>query len=124
MNSQAFKTLEFDQLRGLVRRQAQTDSGRARIEALAPIDDYDELNHELRAVGEMIELRARGARLSFEGIADSTESIARLKIAGTALDPLAMLDLARLCERAIDARAAIIAERDSSPTLFEIVALL
>jgi DNA mismatch repair protein MutS2 len=124
MNSQAFKTLEFDSLRGLVRLHAQTDPGRARIHALAPSDDYAHLTRELRAVGEMIELRQRGARLSFEGIADPTESIARLKIAGTALEPLAMLDLARLCERAVDARTAIHAEREAWPTLFEIVAPL
>ena len=124
MNDQAFKTLEFDPLRALVRRYAQTDTGRARIDALAPIDDYEQLSRELRAAGEMVELRARGARLSFEGITDLMESIARLKIAGTALEPLAMLDLARLCERAVDARAAIVAERETSPTLFEIVAQL
>ncbi|HYT49495.1 MAG TPA: hypothetical protein VEL78_03825, partial [Pyrinomonadaceae bacterium] len=124
MNDQAFKILEFYSLRALVRRYAQTEPGRTRIDALAPIDDYARLTRELRAVGEMIELRQRGARLSFEGIADPTESIARLKIAGTALEPLAMLDLARLCERAVDARAAILAERESSPTLFEIIAPL
>ena len=124
MNDQAFKILEFDSLRALVRRYTLTEPGRARIDALAPIDDYAHLTRELRAVGEMIEVRQRGARLSFEGIADPTESIARLKIAGTALEPLAMLALARLCERAVDARAAILAERESSPTLFEIVASL
>ncbi len=124
MNSQAFKILEFDQLRALVRRQAQTDSGRAQIDALAPIDDYAELDRALRAVSEMLELRTRGARLSFEGIADPVDSLTRLRIAGTALEPLAMLDLARLCERALEARTAILTEREASPTLFEIVAPL
>ncbi len=124
MNDQAFKILEFDALRALVRRYAQTEPGRARIAALTPIDDYEHLTRALRAAGEMIELRQRGTRLSFEEIADPTESIARLKIAGTALDPLAMLDLSRLCERAVDARAAIHAERETCPTLFEKVAPL
>jgi hypothetical protein len=124
VNPQAFKILEFDALRALVRGHAQTDTGRARIDSLAPIDDYQLLHRELRAVREMIDLRTRAARLSFEGITDPTESITRLKIAGTALEPLAMLDLARLCERAVDARAAIVAEREASPTLFEIVAPL
>src|SRR5262245_31492508 len=124
MNSQAFAILEFDSLRALVRRGAQTEMGRARIDALEPIDDPDELLRHLRAVAEAIELRGRGARLSFEGIADVTESISRLRIEGTALEPLAILDVARLCERVMDARAAILAEREAGPTLFEIVAAL
>jgi DNA mismatch repair protein MutS2 len=124
MNHQAFGILEFDSLRALVQRRAQTDLGRARVAALEPLDDFEQLQRELRAVSEMIELRARGARLSFEGIADPTESISRLRIAGTALEPLAMLDVARLSERALDARSAINSEREACPTLFEIVAAL
>jgi DNA mismatch repair protein MutS2 len=69
-------------------------------------------------------MRQRGGRLSFDGIADPADSISRLKIEGTALDPLAILDLARLCEAAMDARTAILAEREACPALFEIVAAL
>ena len=124
MNHQAFGILEFDSLRALVQRQAQTDLGRARVEALEPLDEFVLLQRELRTVGEMIELRARGVRLSFAGIADPTQSISRLRIEGTALESLALLDLARMCERALDARSAINAERESCPTLFETVAAL
>ncbi len=124
VNDQAFQTLEFDSLRSLVRRHAQTDPGRARLDSLVPLPDYTVLNRELRAVGEMIDLRSRGSRLSFEGVADPAESISRLRIAGTALDPLAMRELAFLCERAVDARAEIFEKRDSHPTLFETIALL
>ena len=122
MNQQAFNTLEFESLRALVRRGAQTDMGRARIEELAPCDDLRHLQSSLQALAESIELRQRGTRLSFDGIADSSESISRLKIEGTALEPLVILDLARLCEGAMDARSAILAERDQAPTLFQIIA--
>jgi len=122
MNNQAFETLDFFALGAVVRRGAQTEMGRARIDALRPIDDLGQLHRDLLALGESIELRRQGTRLSFEGIADTTDSISRLKIEGTALDPLALLDLARLCERAIEARAAILAARDHAQTLFEIVA--
>src|SRR5258706_1356044 len=121
MNPQAFDILEFDSLRTLVRRGAQTAMGRDRIAALAPLADQRQLQKALSAVAESIELRLRGSRLSFEGISDTTDSISRLKIEGAALDPLALLDLARLCERAMESRAAILAERDQAPTLFEIV---
>ena len=124
MNPQAFKTLEFDSLRALVRQRAQTDLARMRIAQIFPLDDFAELQRELQRLSEMIELRQRGARLSFDGVSDPTDSIAHLRIAGTALDPLAMLDLARLIERALDARGAIQSERENCPALFEIVALL
>src|SRR5882672_3750559 len=122
MNPQAFQTLEFDSLRALVRRGAQTAMGQARANALGPSADLRQLQRALSAVGENIELRQRGSRFSFDGIADATDSLSRLKIEGAALEPLALLDLARLCERAIEARAAILAEREQAPTLFEIVA--
>jgi DNA mismatch repair protein MutS2 len=124
MNPQAFDILEFDQLRQLVRRHAQTDMGRARVATLEPFDELGSLRRALTEVGEAIQLRARGARFSFDGVADPSESIARLKIEGAALEPLAMLDLVRLCNSALDARNAILAEREDSPTLFEAVAAL
>ncbi len=124
MISQAFGILEFDSLRTLVQRRAQTDLARARVKLLEPLLEFDELQRDLRAVTEMFELRARGARLSFAGITDPTESISRLRIAGTALEPLAMLELARLCESALDARSVIVAEREAAETLFEIVEYL
>src|SRR5712664_601839 len=116
MNKQAFGILEFDSLRALVRRHAQTDLGRVRIDALEPIGDIELLKVDLRSMAELIELRHRGTRLQFDGIVDPSDSISRLGIEGTALDPLAMLDLARLCSRATDARTAIAAERDNCPT--------
>jgi DNA mismatch repair protein MutS2 len=121
MNAQAFDILEFDSLRALVRRGAQTAMGRERIGAFAPFADLGQLQAALSALAEMIELRQTNSRLSFEGIADTTDSISRLRIEGAALDPLALLDLARLCERAMESRAAILAERAQAPTLFEIV---
>ena len=117
MNPQAFQTLEFDALRALVRRGAQTAMGQGRIDLLEPSTDLRQLQRTLSAVAENIELRHRGSRLSFDGIADATDS---MRIEGAALEPLALLDLANLCEGAMRARAAILAEREQAPTLFEI----
>ncbi|HEV2713716.1 MAG TPA: hypothetical protein VGU64_00540, partial [Terriglobales bacterium] len=124
MNRQAFGILEFGSLRNLVRRSTQTEVGAARIDQLAPLADFEALQRELCATREMIALRQRAAKLSFEGIADPAESLARLQIEGRALEPLAILDLARISERAMDARAAIATEREVCPTLFEIVSAL
>jgi DNA mismatch repair protein MutS2 len=124
MDNQAFATLEFNSLRVLLQRWAQTKMGWARIDALGPIDELRQLQRGLLETGECIELRQRGGRLSFDGIADPADSISRLRIEGTALDPLAILDLARMCEAAMAARTAILAEREACPTLFEIVGAL
>ena len=121
MNSQAFAILEFDQLRKLVRRHAQTEMGRARVDALVPFDQFHELSRALAETAEAIDMQARGARFSFGDVTDASESIARLRIEGTALEPLAILDLVRLFHAALDARSAILAERENCPRLFEIV---
>jgi len=124
MITQAFKILEFDSLRALVRRQAATQMGQARIDQLAPVNHPEGLRRDLLCLSEMIEIRQRGARFYFEGVINPDEAIARLRIQGTALDSLAILDLGRMCDRALAARATILSEREGCPTLFEIVAPL
>lgn len=124
MITQAFKILEFDSLRALVRRQATTEMGRVRIDQLSPFDDPEKLGRDLLYLSEMIEVRQRGARFSFDGIVNPDEAISRLKIQGTALDPLAILDLGRMCDRALAARTTLLGEREECPNLFEIVAPL
>src|SRR5918993_311864 len=124
MNDQAFGTLEYEGARALVRRYAQTPVGRARAEALEPLASVEEVRRALRAVSECVELRARGARWSFSELDDPSEALARLRIEGTILEPLVLLELARLCEQASDARAAVSAERESAPVLWEVVEAL
>jgi DNA mismatch repair protein MutS2 len=122
MNDQSFATLEYGGLRALVRRYAQTPMGRARADALAPLLSVAEVRRALRAVSECAELRARGARWSFSELADPSEALARLAIEGTILEPTVLLELARLCEQAADARASVQAEREAAPVLWESVA--
>jgi DNA mismatch repair protein MutS2 len=124
MNEQAFATLEYEGLRALVRRFAQTEMGRARSDELAPLKSAEQARLSLRAVAECVELRGRGARWSFSELADPQESLARLRIEGAILEPLTLLELARLCEQAADARASVAAEREAAPVLWETVAEL
>lgn len=124
MNEQAFHTLEFDQLRALVSRGAQTSMGRTRVEALVPLDALEELQKALAASAECVQLRKRGATWSFSELNDPAEAIARLRVEGTSLEPITILELARLCGQAMSARAAIMAEREAAPVLAEIVASL
>jgi DNA mismatch repair protein MutS2 len=124
MNEQAFAVLEYEELRALVRRYAQTPMGRARADALAPLADAHVVRRALAAVAEASELRRRGAGWSFSELADPTEPLARMRIEGVVLDPLALLELARLCDQVGEARAQIHQERADAPVLWATVAEL
>ena len=121
MNTQAFTTLEYQQLLELIRRSAQTEAGQRRVETLAPFDDVSELRRDLSAVAECVTLRSRGVKWVFSGLTDPTEAIARLRVEGASLDPLAILQTARLCEQAMSARSAILAERENATVLWQLV---
>lgn len=121
MNTQSFATLEYDHLRTLLRRGAQTSMGRSSVDALAPLDDLKALRRNLSAVAESIELRGRGIVWSFTEIGDPSDALARLRIEGTTLEPLTILEIGRLCEQALAARAAILAERKTCPVLWNAV---
>src|SRR5262245_33892711 len=122
MHDQAFKTLEYDQLRSLLRRGAQTPMGQARVDLLTPISQPPELEDALAAVAQCVQLRKRGVVWSFGELTDPAESISRLRVQGAALEPQAILALVQLCEQAMSARASILAERDESPALWKLVA--
>ena len=124
MNDQAFTTLEYQQLLSLIKRNAQTEAGQTRSESLTPAATIEDLQHELTSLAECVTLRNRGVNWSFSGFANPAETIGRLRVEGATLDPLAILQTARLCEQAMSARAAILAERDNAPVLWELVELL
>ena len=121
MNKQAFTTLEYQHLLALIKRNAQTEAGQRRVETLEPIGDEGELRRELAALTECVKLRSRGVKWWFEGLMDPAENIGRLRVEAASLDPIAILQTARLCEQAMSARAAILAERDHAPVLWQLV---
>ncbi|HWF88124.1 MAG TPA: endonuclease MutS2 [Pyrinomonadaceae bacterium] len=121
MNNQAFTTLEYQHLLELIKRNAQTEAGQHRVETLSPIDDASELRRALAALAECVRLRARGVKWYFNGLVDPSETIARLRVEGASLDPLAILQVARLCDQSMSARAAILAEREDAPVLWQLV---
>jgi DNA mismatch repair protein MutS2 len=121
MNHQAFTILEYQGLRALIGRGAQTPMGHARVEALAPLDDIAELQRELLAVAECVDLRKRGAAWTFSELEDPAEKISLLRVEGVALEPNAILEIKLLCEQAMSARASILAEREASPVLWTLV---
>ena len=121
MHKQAFTTLEYQHLLALIKRNAQTDPGQRRVETLSPVDDVSQLHRELSALAECVTLRRRGVNWYFSGLTDPSEAIARLRVEGASLDPLTILQTARLCEQAMSARDAILAERENAPVLWQLV---
>lgn len=121
MNEQAFSTLEYDALRDLLGRGAQTPMGRVKVNALAPLDDLQDLKRQLNSVGEAIGLRDRGLSWSFHDLIDPSEALALLRIEGAPLGPIPLLELARLCDQALSVRAVIKGESDACPLLWEMI---
>ncbi len=124
MNDQAFGTLEYQQLLDLINRNAQTEAGKRRVKTLAPLTDPRALRLELTKLFECVMLRNRGVRWSFNEISDPAETIARLHVEGAPLDTLALLQMARLCEQAMSARAEIFDERENATSLWRLVETL
>jgi DNA mismatch repair protein MutS2 len=121
VNKQAFTTLEYQHLLELIKRNAQTEAGERRVETLTTIDDASALRRALAALAECVRLRSRGVRWYFNGLTDPSETIGRLRVENASLDPLAILQAARLCDQAMSARAAILAEREDAPVLWQLV---
>ena len=121
MNKQAFTTLEYQHLLELIKRNAQTEAGQRRVEMISPLDDVAELRRELAVLSECVKLRTRGVKWYFNGLSDLSESIGRLRVEGASLDPLSILQTAKLCDQVMSARSAILAERENAPVLWQLV---
>ena len=78
-HEQAFSTLEYDRMRALVRRGAQTPMGRARADALAPLSRLDAVRRALQTVSECVELRRRGGGWSFSELSDPEDQATRFR---------------------------------------------
>lgn len=121
MHDQAFTILEYNQLRHLVRREAQTPMGGVLIDSLKPMEDQTVLSRALNEVAECLALRKRGVSWSFGDLPDPEESFARLRVEGAALSSTAILTLADICEQAMVVRASLVNERPNVPHLWEVV---
>ncbi|MEP6569015.1 MAG: Smr/MutS family protein [Acidobacteriota bacterium] len=121
MHEQAFKILEYDELQALIGRGAQTPMGLARVAQLRPLENAAELERELVAVSECVELRKRGGTWAFSELEDPAEKLALLRVEGTILEPAAMLEIKSLSDHVMSARASILAERQASPVLWSLV---
>lgn len=124
MNDHAFNTLEYRNLAELLKQGAQTEAGQLRAEAITPASDLAELKQDLVRLTECVRLRQNGISWSFSDFDDQAETLGRLRVEGSTLEPTAMLQLARLCEQVLAARAYLLAERESAIELWKLVEAL
>jgi DNA mismatch repair protein MutS2 len=118
-------TLEFEKLLALVARNAQTPMGEARFAELRPLTSRLELEKELKAIAETIFLaEEKQVSWSFSGLEDPSNAVAILRIRGATLEPMLMLEVVRVCNQALFARAAIQPEKEFAPVLWQTVAEL
>ncbi len=118
----SLETLEYARLLELVSRHAQTPMGVDRFALLRPINSRRQLDSALAALSETITVNEeKQISWSFSGLEDPSDAVAILKIQNTALEPNRMLEVARVCTQALFARSSIQPEKESAPTLWQIV---
>ena len=118
----SLETLEYEKLLELVSRHAQTPMGEVRFADLRPKTSKHELESDLAAISETVVLNEeKQVNWSFSGLEDPTDAVAILKIKNATLEPQILLELSRVCNQAIFARSSIQAEKESAPTLWQIV---
>ncbi|MCA1624827.1 MAG: hypothetical protein LC768_03620, partial [Acidobacteria bacterium] len=118
---QSLTTLEYGKLLALVARNAQTPMGRARLENLQPLTNRLELERDLRAIAETFALGEKQISWRFSELPDPSDAAAVLRIQNATLEPLALLEITRLCNQALFARSVIQPEKESAPTLWQTV---
>ena len=99
--------LEFDELKRLLWRYVAGPLGRAELDRLQPLEDREHLENTLAEVAEAIEFVRVNGRLPLGGLVDSNESVAKLRIEGTALEATEIANLTRFLERADDVRGLL-----------------
>src|SRR5262249_41581971 len=115
-------------LRALVGRYLRSTLGRAELARVAPSADRTFVEDALSDTAEAMEyLRAssqpqpasRGAAIRgrFDGVADPSLAVARLRIEGATLEPQEIFELGRLLELAAETRSVLLAAREKFPRL-------
>jgi DNA mismatch repair protein MutS2 len=103
--------LEFDELKRLVGRYVAGPLGRAELDRLQPLDDREHLERTLAEVSEAIDFVRISGRLPLGGLADTNESVSRLRIEGAGLEATEIAALLRFLERSDEVRGLLAGEQ-------------
>lgn len=111
------KLLEFPSVQELVSRHAISTLGLARIKAMGPITNRDELNRAIKLVREMTALIRDGVEPPLHGMHDVTEHLSVASRERAVLDPQQLLDLRDFLETAFYTRRYFEPLQQSAPGL-------
>ena len=104
MKNTSAPVLEFELLRELVRGYAGSDLGRQRLAALSPSTDLDWIDRQQELTSEVREFRRAGGSFNFAGLVDISSLLDKSRISGAALEPLEILDVVTVVDRAAEWR--------------------
>ncbi|MDE3154676.1 MAG: endonuclease MutS2, partial [Acidobacteriota bacterium] len=117
MQAGVLRFLEFERVLEAVRSLTRTPLGAARIEALQPATERDEVAGQLARTSEAVALIDRHGLLPLRAPADLAAHLEALTAPGAALEPLALLGVADFLESVDESCAAIAREGDARPLL-------
>ncbi|HRH40088.1 MAG TPA: hypothetical protein PKY82_00485, partial [Pyrinomonadaceae bacterium] len=122
MNETTLTSLEYDKLRQLLSRYAQTPMGKGYLENLEPMTSRLVLEQDLQNITETILLNEeKQVTWNFSELIEPSDAIAILKIRNATLEPHSLLELTRLCNQALFARSLISPEKEFVPNIWKIV---
>jgi DNA mismatch repair protein MutS2 len=105
MDERSFETLELRSLINLLSRHVQTPLGRKRALSISPSSDREWIDRELDRTTEGAGYLGSGEAFGLGELADPEESIAKLQIIGTSLEPVEILSLQSILSAGMGLRA-------------------
>ena len=96
----SMRALEFEQVREMLGAYTASALGRARLAALAPLDDGEEIARQQQLTAEVRVYYRSGGRFDFTGLTDASELIEKSGIQGAALELVEIREVLRLADRA------------------------
>ncbi|TMK69009.1 MAG: hypothetical protein E6G48_09515 [Actinobacteria bacterium] len=121
MNSNTFRTLEFEAIRALILSHAGSASGQDRVQALTPHTETGAVRAALSRTTEgTVVLRVLG-RQPYHDLPDIAPALQEAGVAGTFLEPLALSDVASFIEGAIEIGQRV-ARAEAAPELARLAA--
>ncbi|HUG53678.1 MAG TPA: Smr/MutS family protein [Vicinamibacteria bacterium] len=102
MNSNTFRTLEFEAIRALVLSHVGSAAGRSRIEALTPHTEPGAVRAALSRTTEGTAVLRTLGRQPYHDLPDISPALVEARVEGHFLEPLALADVASFAEGAIE----------------------
>ena len=102
MNSNTFRTLEFEAIRALVLSHAGSAAGQDRVQALTPHTETGAVRAALSRTTEGTAVLRTLGRQPYRDLPDIAPALQEAGVAGTFLEPLALSDVASFIEGAIE----------------------